>query len=250
MPHPADLREQDEMPLPNPRKDRRRGALLLLAASALAFLPRSAAEPGGKPAVAVPGSEWEDEADASRPPAATGDVLDYYKFETQQSDTSQHMIYEITKYNMLACGAVLFFGGSSFIQPILDGHVFLGLLCVLVAAISLSSSVLIVYYHKYLSASVAKARIIEKALWRQRPFQYIEWKYRREGIVSLYGTSSRLGVWGFVTHGYIMKWVNLIPFLGAVGIFAAAYYWKDDGASAARARQAAQGTTTVQKNAR
>jgi hypothetical protein len=151
-------------------------------------------------------------------PAETKDLVEYYKFEKSHAVDNEKMIYEITKYNFIAFGAVFLVTNSSFIYRTMNPKHLVLASCLIVTVISLSASVMVLYFYKYLVASRQKYRIIEKALWRRHPLLYVEWKYGREGVTKSYAAAARVGPIEFITHGYVLNWVNLIPFLVALSL--------------------------------
>jgi hypothetical protein len=97
-------------------------------------------------------------------PVDPKELLDYYKFEIDHAKSYEAMIYETTKYNFLAFGAVFLLTSSSFLTAALDPQYVIYGACIAVGLISLSASVMALYFWKYISAVTYKARLIQQAM--------------------------------------------------------------------------------------
>jgi len=151
-------------------------------------------------------------------PADPALLLDYYKHHKDFAASSEQTINEITKYNFAAFGAIFLVTAGSFLPRALSPGIALDLACLVVGAISLAASMMTVFYHKYAVVAYSKARVIEKALWRQHSFEYLERKYRDELLPERFAAAMRLGPIEFLRYGYVVQWINLIPLIVAAGL--------------------------------
>jgi hypothetical protein len=144
------------------------------------------------------------------------DLLDYYKFQKDHAKSYEDKIYDTTKYNFFVFGAVFLLSSSSVLATTVSTDILIVGACIIVAAISLAASIMVLFFWKYILASEAKAKVIEKALWRKRSFKYVESKYRSERLPEVYADAAAIRFEEFWTAEYVLKWINLIPFAVAV----------------------------------
>ncbi|RMC64876.1 hypothetical protein [Sinorhizobium meliloti] len=127
-------------------------------------------------------------------------------------------ILDITKANYLVLGAVLLVGNSSFLTETYGEvrAIILGVAAILV--LSLGASVMVTFHHKYLEVQHKRVKVLQKALWRRRPLEWVEDKLDAEGLSKEFGKANELTMLEFVKYNYSMKHINLLPILIALAV--------------------------------
>lgn len=149
-------------------------------------------------------------------------LLSLYQKEAGGAVGQESLIMDITRYNFGAFGAI-FLGLGAAISVFRNGQLAVLLLaCSATGAISLASSTMVIFYHKYLRAAYGKAKIIEKAILRGKPLPYVRWKLKQTDMQWYFQDAGRIAPFEFFTYKSVIKWINLIPLLMAAIVAALA----------------------------
>lgn len=110
------------------------------------------------------------------------DGLAYLKLILDMADKSDRFLFEITRNNYLAFGALSLAGTGIFSSA--DRPTTVVMICIAVIAISLGSSSLSFLYFRYSSSLFAKAWMVEKAWLRGQRSDNLLAKYRGETLAA------------------------------------------------------------------
>ncbi|WP_085026155.1 hypothetical protein [Ensifer aridi] len=130
---------------------------------------------------------------------------------------------DISKANFAVFGAIMLLTNTPYFANLTPSKATAGLVAAAtIMVISFAASYLVTLYHKYLSVHRQKVSILQRGVWRRRPLKWIELKYDAEELPRQYQEAVSVGFIEYLTYGYILQWINLIPFGFAV-ILAAAF---------------------------
>lgn len=161
----------------------------------------------------------QNELDAPDP----ADMLKHYQYELDQIVVYERMIMDVTRWNFSAFGAIAVLTpslqalGDIPLNEVLVGSV------IAVLSISIAASIFVLFLHKYIVAQYRLVKAARSALWRRRPFAYVEWKFSQEEGYYLLSQSASMGIWEFLKSGYVVKWINLLPALLSIGVIFTLY---------------------------
>lgn len=155
------------------------------------------------------------------------DGLAYLKTILEMADKADRFLFDITRTNYIAFGALSVTGTGIFSS--MDRGITLLLVCAAAIAISLGSSLLALFYHRYSSSLFAKAWMIEKAWLRGQRSDKLLAKYRpgEPEPGSARATDDERSSGGTLTLSYerYRRWpltfyplANLMPAIGAAAV--------------------------------
>lgn len=155
------------------------------------------------------------------------DGLAYLKTILEMADKADRFLFDITRTNFIAFGALSVTGTGIFTS--MDRGITLVLVCTAAIAISFGSSLLALFYHRYSSSLFAKAWMIEKAWLRGQRSDSLLAKYRpgKPAPGSAPATDEGRNSGGTLALSYerYRRWpltfyplANLMPAIGAIAI--------------------------------
>lgn len=140
-------------------------------------------------------------------------MLRQYLHEDEKLIGLEKSIFDITKANFAVFGAIMLVSSSSYFANLQSPGWSLMLAGLAIGFVSLAASVMVTFYHKYLRVHAAKTSILQKGFWRRRQLTWLELKYAAEELTTKFEDTSNLSISEYISYSYIMKWINMIPFI-------------------------------------
>lgn len=142
-----------------------------------------------------------------------------YFHENDQLFGLEKTMLDITKGNFAVFGAIMLLSNAPYYFS--ENNVRSKIAAAVVATVtimivSVAASFLVTLYHKYLWVHRQKVSILQRGVWQRRPLKWLRLKYTAEGLKGHFEGSASLGFVEYLTYGYILQWINIIPFAVAL----------------------------------